>query len=159
MAHRIALALVAVLLSQAATATHAQPDEPGGVPRARSFADLPLDKRYEQFTPQQRRQVKAQYDHLQPGDEPPFPAQGLGPMYRAIALVEAPSDVGRELSLDVLVDRDGKATQVDVLDAPSHEMARYASAVVRATAFKPAVCRGAPCAMSFPVRIRFERPF
>jgi hypothetical protein len=50
--------------------------------------DIPFDKRYSELTPEQRDQLKSQYERMGPEDEPPFPANGLGPIYKAIAAAQ-----------------------------------------------------------------------
>src|SRR5579862_4552063 len=45
---------------------------------------LPYDKRYDQLTAEQRMQVKSNYEAMADDDEPPFPAEGLGPLMKSI---------------------------------------------------------------------------
>ena len=56
---------------------------------------------------------------------------------------------------DVLVDSEGNAESVTVHSTPHADMSKLAAQIVMAEKYKPAVCSGKPCAMSFPYKIKF----
>src|SRR5258708_12304514 len=93
-------------------------------------------------------------------DEPPFPIDGLGPLYKAIAEVHKQLlrtrfglGVNGLLALHVQVDSQGRATSVSAYRSPDPEMTKYAAAVATLPKYKPALCGGHPFAMLFPLPI------
>ncbi len=138
-------------------------DEPSTgthVSRERIVGSTPLDKRYSELTREQQDAFKSQYEQMAENDEPPFPIDGLGPLYKAIAEVHKQLlrtrfglGVNGLLALHVQVDSQGRATSVSAYRSPDPEMTKYAAAVAMLTKYKPAVCGGQPCAMVFPIRI------
>ena len=138
-------------------------DEPSigtHVTRARIVGSIPLDKRYSELTREQQNAFKSQYEQMAENDEPPFPIDGLGPLYKAIGevhkqLLRTRFSLGVDglLALHVQVDSQGKATSVSAYRSPDPEMTKYAATVAMLTKYKPAVCGGQPCAMVFPIRI------
>jgi hypothetical protein len=117
---------------------------------------IPVKRRYDQLTPEQKAIVHSWYEHLEPGDEPPFPADGLAPLYDAIQRGQRKLMVRGELQMAVTVEPGGKATEVQVLKSPSPEMTQFAASVLLLAKYKPAVCKGQPCRMQFPLSLRFD---
>lgn len=115
--------------------------------------DLPFDKRYSELTQEQKNQFKTQYQDMAADDEPPFPIDGLGKLYQPI--IEALNLVRVEgpLHMEVEVDSTGKAKAVSVRTSPSAEITKVAAAALMFHTYKPAVCRGKPCTMAFPVLV------
>jgi hypothetical protein len=124
-------------------------------PQGQGFP-IPVKRRYEQLTPEQKAIVHSWYEHLEPGDEPPYPADGLAPMYDAIRRGQQKLVARGELEMAVTVGADGKAIEVQVMKSPSPEMTQFAGTVLLLTKYKPAICKGQPCRMQFPVLLRFE---
>jgi hypothetical protein len=93
---------------------------------------------------------------VEPGDEPPFPADGLAPLYDTIRLGQQKLKVRGDLEVAVTVGSGGDAIDVQVLKSPSTEMTEFAASILLMTKYKPAVCKGQPCRMQFPVSIRFD---
>ena len=115
---------------------------------------IPLDKTYEQFSPEERAAFNGLYEALAPEDEPPFPASGMRPVFNNIRKGQQIVRARGKLNLVVTVDAQGKATQVadlgGVTGANALEMTRFAGSVLLMTKFKPAVCGGRPCQSQFP---------
>jgi hypothetical protein len=115
---------------------------------------IPLDKTYEQFAPEEKAEFHALYVELAPGDEPPFPAAGMRPVFNSIRKGQQIVRARGQLNLVVTVGPDGKALEVadmgGVGGANALEMARFAGSVLLMTKFKPAVCGGNPCKSQFP---------
>jgi hypothetical protein len=121
-----------------------------------SGSSLPIDKRYSELTAEEKAIVIGWYEKVEAGDEPPFPVDGLRPIYDALRKAQANLLVGGELILVADVGADGKPTRVTALGSPSSEMTKFASSVLLLTKFKPAVCGGKPCKMQFPFRFKFH---
>jgi hypothetical protein len=115
---------------------------------------IPLNKTYDQFTDTEKAEFHALYESMPPGDEPPFPAEGMRPVFNSIRKGQQIVRARGKLNMVVNVDATGKA--VDVLDlggvggANALEMTRFAGSVLLMTKFKPAVCAGKPCKSQFP---------
>ena len=117
---------------------------------------LPLDKRYAELTPEQQKLLKSQYEQMGDADEPPFPANGLGPLYRQIARGQQKLLARGPLTMFVDIDATGTAIAVQVLQSPDPQATRYVAAVLMEEKYKPALCDGTPCRMQFPFRIDFR---
>jgi len=119
---------------------------------------LPYDKTYAELSPEQQRMFKSRFVQMAEGDEPPFPVDGLGPLFAAISKASRTVETGAgRLEMDVFVDETGSATKVDVIRSPDERLSKYAATIAMLTKFKPALCQGTPCAMGFPVNLSFVR--
>ncbi len=115
---------------------------------------IPLNKKYGEFTPEERAELHALYESMPPGDEPPFPAQGLKPIFNSIKKGQQIVKARGTLNLVVTVGPDGKATEVadmgGVGGVNANEMVNYAGSVLLMAKYKPAICSGKPCKSQFP---------
>jgi hypothetical protein len=117
---------------------------------------IPLNKRYDELSPEQRDGLLSQYEHMGPGDEPPFPEDGLGPVVKAITKVQSKLLVRGPLVLIVDVGADGQGTSVRALGSPSPEMTQQAARVLLLTRYKPARCSGQPCSQQYRFSLDFD---
>lgn len=121
---------------------------------------IPVNRSYAQMSDAEKAAVHAMYERIEPGDEPPFPLQGLKPIYEAVAKGQDRRLVTGLLTLAAEVDPQGGVTRVLVLDNPDPALTRYVASVLFNTAFKPALCKGRPCTMQYPVSIQLTtRPW
>jgi hypothetical protein len=115
---------------------------------------IPLDKTYAELAAEEKAEFHSMYEALAPGDEPPFPAEGMRPVFNSIKKGQQIVRARGQLNLVVTVGPDGKALEVadmgGVGGANALEMARFAGSVLLMTKFKPAVCGGNPCKSQFP---------
>jgi len=118
---------------------------------------LPLNKRYGELSAEQQAYVRAQYESMGPNDEPPFPLDGLGPIYKMIADGQQSFLVTGSMSLAVEISGQGEATSVSVLQSPDPELTKFVASVLMFQKYKPALCNGTPCTMQFPFRIAFDK--
>lgn len=127
------------------------------IKRDRVHGDLPLDKTYAQLSEAEKNRVKAAYEPMRPGDEPPFPERGLGPLY--FAVTKANDKIGEIGLLDmaVTIDSTGAPTKIEVYKSPDHDLTMAAVQIIMLTKFKPAVCNGQPCTMAFPFSMNIVR--
>ncbi len=112
---------------------------------------IPINKRYHELTPEQRTIVHRWYQSITPGDEPPFPSDGLKPIHDALRKLQHKLLAAGEIYLIATVEANGEVAQVKAIGSPSPEMTKFASTIVLLTKFKPAVCAGRPCKMDFPL--------
>jgi len=114
---------------------------------------IPLNKSYSELTAEQKEALNAEYDHMAPGDEPPFPVKGLFPIYKAIARAHETLDLANrgEISFNVLIDSQGNPKSVEIVHTPNDEIAQVAVTTIMSQKYKPAVCAGKPCSMQLPL--------
>ncbi len=117
---------------------------------------LPVNKRYHEFSAEEKAKLHGYYENIVPGDEPPFPENGLNPVLNAIIKAQEKLRVRGDLFLIASVGSDGLVSEVKAIGSPSPEMTQFAAATLVVTKFKPAICAGKPCAMQYPLRYRFE---
>jgi len=120
-------------------------------------AEVPPDKPYQDLTQEQQAVVKKHYPILQEGDEPPYPMYGPVAMEKALLKAAGKLNVEGELSLHVLIDGDGKPVSVAVLKSPDPELSNFTATAMMLEKYKPAVCAGKPCAMSFALNMTVHR--
>jgi tetratricopeptide (TPR) repeat protein len=150
------------LAQQRYTIKQDEPTTGSHIRREQIISSLPLDKRYSELTNEQRNAVKSQYEQMAEDDEPPFPVNGLGPVYKAISEIHKKIvlrdryglGVSGPLAMHIQVDSQGNATSVSVYQSPDPEMTKSAATIAMLTRYKPAMCGGQPCAMVFPVRMQ-----
>ncbi|MGQ3050417.1 MAG: hypothetical protein ACT6S0_01410 [Roseateles sp.] len=120
-------------------------------------SSLPLNRRYAELDDAEKAQLRANYEGMPAADEPPFPAQGLLPIFNA--LHEGMDKLGAvgEITLVADVDTEGKVRHVDAFGSINPDFARFASRVLTATPFKPGVCASKPCNMQYVLRMAFSR--
>ncbi|HUR88098.1 MAG TPA: hypothetical protein VMZ74_03335 [Ramlibacter sp.] len=121
-----------------------------------SPAQVPINKRYDELTLEEKQSLNQNYESMGPGDEPPFPAYGLKPIYTAVGRVQQKLLVKGDLLLFATVDQEGNVTQIRAVGDPDPEMTRVVASILTLTKFKPALCKGVPCKMDYPFRFRFN---
>ena len=124
-------------------------------PYAVKGSALPINKTYEQLSAEEKQAINNWYEYIAPGDEPPFPLEGLRPIYDALRKAQAKLLVNGELYIFATVDATGQVTSTKIIGNPSPEMTNFAASLLLLTKFKPAVCGGKPCVMDFPLRQMF----
>ena len=116
---------------------------------------VPINRRYSELTPDERRLVHAWWESIPAGDEPPYPEAGMKPILEGLKRAQETDPVNGELLLIASVDANGKVSQVRAAVSPAEKMTRFAATLLTLTKFKPAVCDGKPCAMDFPLNQHF----
>jgi hypothetical protein len=159
------IALVAAVVSRQSNADEPPPqqsllqDTPDTGTRIRreevKSAVVPLNRTYQQLTPEQRAHVNKWYESIAPGDEPPFPLEGMRAILDAVRQGQQKLMVIGEVFVVATVEQDGKVSTIKAYSSPSPEMAKFVGSVLLLTKFKPAVCGGQPCRMEFPFHYRF----
>jgi hypothetical protein len=112
---------------------------------------IPINLSYEQLSPADRLKFHANYESLAPGDEPPFPTQGLVALLKPLQEAQQMLLVEGDLFLIASVDSAGKVSQVEVRSRSDPQMIQVAARILMLTPFKPAKCAGQPCIMDFPL--------
>jgi hypothetical protein len=118
--------------------------------------DVAINRSYADLNDEEKRKVRAHYVDMPERDEPPYPKAGLQALLKPIAAGQQRLLVQGQLSLIGLVDETGKVVEVRMLGSPSSQMTDFAGKIMLLTEFKPGVCSGQPCAMEFPLHLRFS---
>jgi len=111
---------------------------------------IPLDKTYGELTPEQKAELRALYNSMPEGDEPPFPAKGLKSIFNSVRSAQRISQARGEINMVVTVGPDGKATKVESFgNESSVRMTEITQQILMLTKYKPGICSGQPCTMQF----------
>lgn len=117
---------------------------------------VPVNRKYHELTTEEKAIVHQMYEHIAPGDEPPFPAEGMAPVHIAINRLQNALRIRTgDMILIATVAPDGTVSKVEAYASPDRDMTKYSAQVIMLTKFKPAVCKGAPCQMEFAFRYSF----
>ena len=116
---------------------------------------IPINKRYNELSAEEKASLNQYYEKMEAGDEPPFPIDGLQPVYDAIRKAQAKLLVVGELILVASVNAVGEVTEVKTVGSPSPAMTNFAASVLLLTKFKPALCQGVACEMGYPFQLDF----
>jgi hypothetical protein len=111
---------------------------------------IPLNKTYGELTPGQKFELHSLYNTMPEGDEPPFPSEGLKPIFNAVRSAQRISQARGEINMVVTVGADGKATKVESFgNESSPRMTEITQQILMLTKYKPGICSGQPCTMQF----------
>jgi hypothetical protein len=117
---------------------------------------VPINRRYEELTSEQREVVRDDYVTLGARDEPAYPLEGMTPILRELAKVAAQDLDSGLLHLAVRVDASGHPLGVAVLASPNRNMEQAMGLALLDATYKPAKCDGKPCDGDFSFKYRFE---
>ena len=127
------------------------------IPRRQVWTSkVPLNRTYAQLTPDEQATVKSVYEAMAPGDEPPYPEDGLLPIFKAVRLMMDKYYPAGEVSIFIEVDERGHGVAASLLKSPDYKLTTALVSVLMLTQYKPAVCGGVPCRMSYPFRMTFS---
>lgn len=125
------------------------------IPQPVVTSPVPFDKTYDKLTSEQKARIAQDYESMPAGDEPPFPANGLGNIGSyLLKFADAARPVGPFMAA-IDVSPDGHARSVAVYKSPDPQLTQMVSTIMATEAFKPAKCKGSPCAMQYVLRVDF----
>ncbi len=151
----MACASQAVLADKLYVLKEDQPRPGSNITQAVATSPLPLDKRYDELTPEELAQVRSAYKLMGPGDEPPYPKDGMKPIAGQIARLEGVMNVGGPIKLVVRIDRNGEAQGVAAYKSPEASLTSAVAYVLMKAAYKPAKCGGKDCDGEFLFEMNF----
>ncbi len=117
---------------------------------------IPCGKTYEQLSSDEKLGLRASYAALEEDDEPPYPVKGMCGLAGSVGAALALHDIVGTLHLVVQVNARGAVTGVEVSRPPTAAVERAVIAATMLQAFKPALCKGQPCAMAFPFVVQVD---
>lgn len=93
------------------------------------------------------------YNEMPSDDQPPFPEGGLISILRPIAIASILEEDQGILIIHVEVDAEGNARNAEIFATPSPQLGKRVLEAALLTKYTAALCRGAPCVMTIPLRI------
>ena len=165
---RVTSTLIAVLSAAFHLSAPAQPaaeqpqskadDQPVGsrIKHNEAISRIPYSKAYAQLSEKEKRELRDVYEHMGPGDEPPYPIDGYRYIFQAFAKAQNKLLVEGMLDIAVTVDAEGNGTGVTVYATPDPEMAKAVAMLMMLEKYKPALCGGKPCTQQFPLQVKFS---
>lgn len=134
------------------------PDPPTGtrIRDVAAFGFIPMDKRFEEFTPEEKARLRANYESMPEADEPPFPRDGMKKILLALRQMSEKRGATGKLRIHFLIDQNGKPIKADIYESPDDLLTNAMARVVLGTPFKPAVCSGKPCIMEFALIVQLN---
>ena len=146
-----------LILFCAVLAAHVQAAEScPATERTAAQNQLPLGKNYEQLSAQQQAIIRADYDNLPAGDEPPYPIGGLAQIRKELIKAQATMRSDGPVTLLVTVDATGTPKSVAVYDSPDINATKVSTFVVMNTKYKPGKCGGVACRMDYRFDFCFD---
>jgi hypothetical protein len=116
---------------------------------------IPINRRYQELSKEEKAKFNSLFDDLDVGDEPPFPEDGLHDLFRVIRkLRDFDTSIG-ELNIKTLINEKGEAELVKVYGVPQGHMMQIITNALVVIKYKPALCQGEPCKMEFPLHLQF----
>ena len=112
-------------------------------------AGVPLNLRYDQLTAEHKAILKAPYASMGDDDEPPFPAAGLAALLSEVQQAGSILEARGLMRLHANVNAQGKVTTIAVMKSVDSRLDMYVAGLLMRTPFKPARCRGEPCAQEY----------
>jgi hypothetical protein len=121
---------------------------------------VPLDKRYADLTPEEKARLLRDYWQLKPGDEPPFPANGLMPVLNAVKLAyeKLLLQAHGPLVLSVEIDDKGHPNGFVVRESPDPFITEAAAVALMDQTYKPGTVNGKPSVMRFAFHVELVGP-
>ena len=139
------------------TIKQASPSTGSNIPRNDvTSGAIPVNRRYSELTREQQAILKSRYEAIAENDEPPFPVDGLEPLFAALSKGQQKFLARGVMEIHVAIDDKGDAKAAQVFQSPDAEFTKFAAAVLMLTKYKSGVCAGVPCAMSFPFLMTFN---
>lgn len=123
------------------------------------YASLPLDRGYDELTPDQQRLVRSSYPALDAGDAPPYPLKGGKELYRLLVKLVRELEFVDDVLVYVAVDADANVTSVTTIGTMETKYKDLISLGTGLLKYKPAQCGGQPCAGIVPFNLKLRTLF
>lgn len=124
------------------------------IPDKVAHGAVPLDKSFDELTPEQQRFVRSHYPALDVGDDPPYPVNGGKDLYAGLAKLAGRLRLHDDILLYVAVDARGQVTSVTTLGTLDPQVKRTIGTAAGLLKYTPARCGGQPCPGVVPFNMR-----
>jgi hypothetical protein len=121
---------------------------------------VPINRPYADFTADEKARLMRDYWQLKPGDEPPFPSNGLMPILQAVQLAYEKTllQAHGPLVLSVEIDEKGHANGFVVRESPDPLIAEAAAVALMGQTYKPGTINGKPSVMRYAFHVELVGP-
>jgi hypothetical protein len=121
---------------------------------------IPINKRYADLTPEEKARLLRDYWQLKPGDEPPFPSDGLMPILRAVQLAyeKILLQAHGPLVLSVEIDEKGHPNGFVVRESPDPFITEATAVALMNQTYKPGTINGKPSVMRYAFHVELVGP-
>lgn len=120
------------------------------------YASLPLDRGYDELTPDQQRLVRSYYPALDAGDAPPYPLKGGKELYRLLVALVRHLEIMDDILVYVAVDAEANVTSVTTISTIDTKYKDLISLGTGLLKYKPAQCGGQPCDGVVPFNLKLR---
>lgn len=111
---------------------------------------------YQQLTAAEKDRLHQLYESIPPGDEPPYPLQGVWSYSDPLGEIALRRQLVGSLTVLLDIDSGGQVIGLNLLAAPEGAPWTAIEQILKAIPFKPAVCSGQACAMQYLVQMDFS---
>lgn len=123
-----------------------------------ALSPVPVNRSFGELSAEERQTVRLWFASLNPSDEPPYPKEGLRPIYAAISKAQQLILTWGKLKARAWIDVTGNVDRIEFLELPDPRLREVMIATLFPMKFKPALCGGTPCEMEFPIDVTFKAP-
>jgi hypothetical protein len=120
---------------------------------------VPINRRYAELTANEKTLLIQQFPNWIEGDEPPYPVDGVKPLFEVLRRTREFIKQSGEFHMSVLVNEKGEPELVHIYSSPSNELIEIMQQALVLIKYKPALCGGIPCKMEFPFKLSFPQKF
>jgi hypothetical protein len=133
-------------------------DEPTGshIRNKVVYSTLPLDRGFDELTPDQQRLVRSSYPALDAGDQPPYPLKGGKELYKLLVQMIRRMELMEDILVYVAVDAEANVTSVTTMTTMDPKLRDLIAAGAGLIKYKPAQCGGQPCAGVVPFNLHLR---
>jgi hypothetical protein len=121
-----------------------------------AYGPLPLDRGYDELTPDQQRLVRSYYPALDAGDAPPYPLKGGKELYRLLVALVRHLEIMDDILVYVAVDAEANVTSVTTISTIDTKYKDLISLGTGLLKYKPAQCGGQPCDGVVPFNLKLR---
>jgi hypothetical protein len=126
------------------------------IPDKVAHSPLPLDRGFDELTPDQQRFVRSYYPALDAGDDPPYPLKGGQELYAVLAKLAGRYSLHDDVLVYVAVDADARVSSVTTVGALDPEIKRMIGTAAGLLKYTPARCGGKPCRGVVPFNLKLS---
>jgi hypothetical protein len=124
------------------------------IPNKVAHGVVPLDRGFDELTPDQQRFVRSYYPALDVGDDPPYPLKGGQELYAGLAKLAGRLRLREDVLIYVAVDADARVTEVTTIGTLDPEIKRAIGTAAGLLRYKAASCGGQPCPGVVPFNLK-----
>jgi hypothetical protein len=124
------------------------------IPNKMAQGPLPLDRGFDELTPDQQRFVRSYYPALDVNDDPPYPRKGAQQLYAGLSQLAGRLQLNDDVLVYVTVDADGKVQSVATMGQLAPEIKRTIGTAAGLLKYTPGKCSGKPCGGVVPFNMK-----